>query len=215
MPNNQTLNDNADLTGRERTRQALLSLLPKNSIGAEIGVSAGVFSKQIVDIVEPKELVLMDPWDLLAERLAGTSDAGKWFADPEKMGAFHADVVAMFKDTESVSVVRGFSHERMGDYGDNYFDWVYLDAHHRYDDVFQELELAGQKVKPGGLITGDDLEKKHRGKSEVAMAVTDWLAKYGQSTDLVRLDRDALPQSISGPSRLGQQFILPVTEAMK
>lgn len=209
------MNNQPEPSGRERTRQALLSMLPKHSVGAEIGVSAGIFSKEIVRIVQPKALVLMDPWDLLAERLADTPDAGKWFADPVKMGAFHAEVVEMFKDTKGVSVVRGFSHERMGDYEDDHFDWVYLDAHHRYDDVWQELELARLKVKPGGLITGDDLEKKHQGQSEVAMAVMDWLKKYGEITELKRLNRDALPAKVTGPSRLGQQFILPVTAKMK
>ena len=37
-----------------------------------------------------------------------------------------------------------------------YFDWIYIDASHRYEDVLNDLEMARLKVKLDGLILGDD-----------------------------------------------------------
>jgi predicted O-methyltransferase YrrM len=39
---------------------------------------------------------------------------------------------------------------------DDYFDWVYLDTSHQYDHTLQELGLLKEKVRPGGVVMGDD-----------------------------------------------------------
>jgi hypothetical protein len=64
------------LSPRQRIRLALLEMLPKNSIGAEIGVSAGDFSQEILNVLAPRELVLIDPWDLLGAQ--HTEDSRRW-----------------------------------------------------------------------------------------------------------------------------------------
>ena len=45
-----------------KQRMFLLDLLPKNSIGVEIGVHLGDFSQKILQIVQSKEFHLIDPW---------------------------------------------------------------------------------------------------------------------------------------------------------
>jgi len=196
-------------------RQALLGLLPKASVGAEIGVSSGGFSQEIMRIVQPKSLVLIDPWDLLADQEPESGDEGRWFNDKAGMADKHRGVIELFRDAPSVSVVRGFSQERLLDYRDDHFDWVYLDAHHRYEPVYNELKLCIRKVKVGGLITGDDFFKKHKGNAEVKQAVRDVLREHGEDRGLNVLDLDHMPDRVTDPSRIGQQFIFPVTQRMK
>jgi hypothetical protein len=43
-------------------RQALLEQLPKQSIVAELGVAAGIFSRQIMALTPASALHLIDPW---------------------------------------------------------------------------------------------------------------------------------------------------------
>jgi hypothetical protein len=43
-------------------REAFLSILPKNSVGAELSVFKGEFTEKILKKVEPKELHLVDLW---------------------------------------------------------------------------------------------------------------------------------------------------------
>jgi hypothetical protein len=200
---------------RERARAALLSLFPKGSVGAEIGVSDGGFSDQIAATVQPKELVLIDPWDLLAGQAPKNASKDAWYMQADTMAQKHKAVSARFKSEKSVTIKRGFSQDVLSDYDDDYFDWVYIDGSHRYDDVVAELSLCVHKVKIGGLITGDDLWHKENDRQEVLAAVHATLNKAGMARKLDGLDRLALPATIERPSRIGQQFLLPVTQELR
>ena len=43
-------------------REVVLHLLPKSSVGAEIGVHEGDFSAALLQVAQPKRLHLIDPW---------------------------------------------------------------------------------------------------------------------------------------------------------
>ena len=55
-----------------------------------------------------------------------------------------------------VHVHRGASSDVLERFPDAYFDWIYIDGNHLYEYVRSDLEIAMRKVKPSGLITGDD-----------------------------------------------------------
>jgi hypothetical protein len=57
---------------------------------------------------------------------------------------------------EKVVELRGFSHEIMPKFDDNFFDIVYVDGSHQYDFVVIDCKLAAQKVKSGAYIIVDD-----------------------------------------------------------
>jgi hypothetical protein len=50
------------LIKKEQAKIDLLNILPKKSVEVEIGVWLGELSKEIVKIVQPKKLHLIDPW---------------------------------------------------------------------------------------------------------------------------------------------------------
>jgi hypothetical protein len=188
-------------------------MLPKNSIGAEIGVSAGDFSQEILNVLAPRELVLIDPWDLLGAQ--HTEDSRRWFLNTEHMHKTYLSVVQHFKDQPSVKIVRGFSQECLDRYPDDHFNWVYVDAAHEYHAVRAEIDLSIKKVKAGGFVTGDDLFKSDGDRKGVQDAVLDTLLACGLPPKLNVLNKNDPPGQADGPSRLGQQFIIPVTEEMK
>ena len=136
-------------------RRELLKTLPKNSIGAEIGVWKGEFSTEILKIVKPRELHLVDPWkfesrEVYAKSLYGSEGAGTQSA----MDEIYFDVVKQFRNNHAVKIHRLASADT--DFPDDYFDWVYIDGNHRYEFAKADLHLFTRKVKPGGLVTGDD-----------------------------------------------------------
>jgi Methyltransferase domain len=59
---------------------------------------------------------------------------------------------------------------------DSFLDWAYLDTSHSYEDTLAELNALAPKIKPDGLILGDDWhidpEHRHRG---VMLAVNDFI----------------------------------------
>ena len=63
------------------------------------------------------------------------------------------------RDGTAKMVLKG-SEEWLPGLPDDHLDWVYLDASHYYKDTIQELQLLYQKVKPGGLVIGDDWQEE-------------------------------------------------------
>lgn len=141
-------------------RQFLLDMLPRHSVGAEIGVLSGNFSKQILDSVAPRQLHLIDPW----EHQTSSVYKNAWYGGNAKGGQAEMDerlagVMTRFKRrirSGRVQIHRGYSSEILEQFPDHFFDWVYIDGNHLYEYVKQDLELSLRKVKLGGYVTGDD-----------------------------------------------------------
>jgi len=60
---------------KKRSRQFLLEMMPKNSMCVEIGVQRAFFSSEILKIVKPKKLFLIDPWAVYAPK---KMSEGRW-----------------------------------------------------------------------------------------------------------------------------------------
>jgi hypothetical protein len=55
-----------------------------------------------------------------------------------------------------VNIVKGFTNEVVHQFNDNYFDLVFIDAGHEYEQVSSDIELWSKKVKKNGILCGDD-----------------------------------------------------------
>ncbi|MDY6781615.1 MAG: class I SAM-dependent methyltransferase [Cyanobacteriota bacterium] len=173
------------------SRRFLLEMLPKNSVGAEIGVHKGGFSKQILRIVNPQKLHLIDPWK--HEEANTYKDAwygGKVTGGQSDMDARHEAVRAKFEteiDSGQIVIHRGYSNEMLQKFDNESLDWVYIDGNHLYEFVKQDLELGFQKTKLGGYITGDDYTTGGWWQGGVKKAVDEFAKK--EAVELVKLQR--------------------------
>lgn len=149
--------------------------LPKNAVGVELGVLKGNFTSVLFNRLTPKELHVIDPWYLL-------SAEWDWKMDyPSTIDAL-CDVLKRFKkEIEERKIVVHVQDDlkALKEFQDNYFDWVYLDSSHHYEHTVAELELLRFKVKPEGIISGDDWRSDsshiHHG---VYKAVNEFMVKY-------------------------------------
>jgi hypothetical protein len=138
---------------REAVRGRLLDSLPKGGIVAEIGVWEGDFSQRILDVCQPAELHLIDPW----EYMPAFSNTG--FGKRKNAGAMaekYLAVVARFAGDPRVKVHRGTSESVLPALPDGSLDWVYIDGNHNDPFVANDIALCLKKVKPAGIIAGDD-----------------------------------------------------------
>jgi hypothetical protein len=115
-------------------RTALLERLPKGGVVAEVGTLQGEFAREIISIVRPDELHLID--HEIHPRVRELA------ADP----AVHARVHVHHAD--SVEALRSFA--------DSYFDWIYIDAQHNYDGVKRDISVARTKIRRDGLLVFND-----------------------------------------------------------
>ena len=153
-------------------RRFLLKALPENSIGCELGVWKGDFSAEILDIVNPKKLYLMDPWTYQPE-FTGSWYGGGVAKNQGDMDAIYEAVASRFSKYDSVQLVRYKTDDLSDQIPDGSLDWVYVDGNHQYEFVLNDLQTFVKKVKSGGLLCGDDYG---RGKgAPVSRAVSKFL----------------------------------------
>lgn len=119
----------------------LTALAPRNARLAEIGVSRGDLTTELISILQPEKIYLVDNWQ------------GSRYGP-------HKEILQK-KITQSLSkglaeIRQGMSVERIAEFEDQSLDAAYLDTNHTYNLTSEELGLLGPKIKPGGLIFGDD-----------------------------------------------------------
>ena len=159
-----------------KRRKDFLNLLPKNAICAELGCGKGPFSRLILQITDPKRFFIVDPyWKAYGDKYP--------YRNSETYDYFKRamDKIRPCKNYDCVTFVIEYDTIFLSDYPDNFFDWIYLDTSHEYEQTLKELALLKTKIKDEGLICGHDYNKKTRGKYfGLTRAVHKWLE---QNTD--------------------------------
>ncbi len=168
------------------TREDFLKIFPKHSVGAEIGVFKGEFSVLIAQIVQPKKLHLIDVWwKLFGEHYPDWGDYTD-FGKLKTKDAFD-NAKNLLAGFDGVSFHVDNSIDCLNSFENNYFDWVYLDSSHSYEDTHRELEVLRSKVKKDGLIAGHDWQPdpshRHHG---VFKAINEFMKKHNY--ELVKID---------------------------
>jgi hypothetical protein len=140
------------------SREEVLEILPKESVGAELGVYRGEFSKHILRIVKPRELHLVDVWWLEYGEHYPNWGAYSDFGRLSTKGAYEEaiGIVEEHGRGRNIVVHVGYDLEYLEGLPDSHLDWAYVDTSHQYEHSKLELEILRKKVKRGGLIAGDD-----------------------------------------------------------
>jgi hypothetical protein len=135
-----------------KTREELLTLIPKNGIGAEIGVFEGAFSEIIYSTTDPKKLYLVDLFE--GPMCSGDKNGGNMkhiiLEDAYKI------LTEKYKEENRISFFKGKSEIFLNSLPDNYLDFIYIDGDHSYEGCKIDLNLAKTKVKKNGIIAGHD-----------------------------------------------------------
>jgi hypothetical protein len=148
-------------------------VLPKSGIGAELGVFKGEFSPVLLERTNASRLHLIDPWYFLTSHWHwGTGDRSTVHALIKILRRFEKEI-----ESGRVQVHVGDDRQILSTFPERYFDWVYIDSSHFYEHTRDELQILARKMKPDGLIAGDDWQPdpshRHHG---VYKAVTELVA---------------------------------------
>lgn len=118
----------------------------------EIGVAEGDFSFYLLDRW-PGTCWQVDPWRQM--------DAAEYvdvcnLADPEQERRFELVTKRAAKYGRRAAPMRMTSEEASSKFIDGVFDFVYIDANHKYESISQDLKLWWPKVRWGGVFAGHD-----------------------------------------------------------
>jgi len=168
---------------RRNPRRFVLEATPAGSVCAEIGVWNGDFAAQILDVVAPSKLHLVDPWVFMTGvAYADARYGGGLAANQSAMDELHAGVLRRFAGPIAEGVVevhRSDSGDAASVFADASFDWVYVDGNHLYEFVRRDLRLYDAKLKPGGILAGDDYGFPGWWEDGVTRAVDEFVLESG------------------------------------
>lgn len=142
-------------------REHILSMMPKSGRVAEVGVQAGEFSRTILEVCRPQVLELID---IDTQRFKLTEQ-------------FSAEIEAGV-----VNVHERDSAQKISEYPDAYFDFIYIDADHAYAGVKRDIAAAYPKVRPGGYLLFNDYTFWSSGECipyGVMQAVNEFILEHG------------------------------------
>lgn len=126
-------------------------------IGCEIGVSFGTHCKKILQTTTIQKLYGIDPYLNYGDP-TNTQMSDLWF---EIFYNKVVDKLSVF--SERFELIRDFSVNAARRFADNSLDFIFLDANHTFEAVTQDLHTWFDKVRPGGIMSGDDYATCHPG----------------------------------------------------
>jgi len=128
---------------------------------AEIGVFQGKFAAKNVKHWRG-EYYMIDAWQYRKSDVdMGEHGQDKNFASEEinikNMNEARERVLSVVGVNQTrVHLVRDLSVSAASRFPDEYFDWLYVDAMHDFENVVRDLEAWWPKLRQGGLFSGDD-----------------------------------------------------------
>jgi hypothetical protein len=139
-------------------RRGILGLLEPGTTGAELGVFTGLFSEVILEVVRPAVLHLVDPWWLAyGERYPDWGAYTDFGRLPTRVAHDAAAVRATTaRGNCEVHIHVSTSADWLRGIPDDSLDWAYVDSTHYYEQTIEELTLLVAKIRPDGLVLGDD-----------------------------------------------------------
>jgi hypothetical protein len=166
-------------------------VLPKNGIGAELGVMKGYFSPILLKQTNALKLHLIDPWYFI------TGNWG-WAGGNQSTVDALIKILKFFKkelENGRILIHVDYDLQVLSTFPDQYFDWVYIDSSHAYEQTKRELQILTSKVKDSGVIAGDDWHpnQNHRHHG-VYKAVNEFIAS--EKYRIIYSNRDNLQWAI-------------------
>lgn len=122
------------------------------TIGIELGVQRGLYSKQILsDWNHCSQYHLVDLWGH-QENYIDVANVNQ--EEQEKIYNEAIDNTKQWK--EKIHICRNYTTNCALTFDDEYFDFIYVDARHDFKGVFDDLVSYWPKLKVGGIMAGHD-----------------------------------------------------------
>ncbi len=132
--------------GRRPAIDTIKKELGTGLVGAEIGVNKGYNASYICNIIQPKILYLIDPWNNFFD-----STSGEIIGEAQCIMARE-----LLQPFTCCNFIHKTSFEAINDFFNESLDFVYIDADHSYNAVLSDMTIWYPKIRTGGIVSGHD-----------------------------------------------------------
>jgi hypothetical protein len=160
--------------------KAILRALPSETtslIGAEVGVREGKNALDMIRSMNIQKLYLVDHFKEYTEQSGVV-------ITQNQQNLFYYNLLNNIKSYKNVEVMKMTSQEASEFFSEEFFDFIYIDACHTYEEVKRDMTLWLPKVKKNRYLCGHDFNNKET--PDVARAVRDFSKEY--NLNLYKLD---------------------------
>lgn len=134
-------------------RRKALELIPKKGIIAEIGVLWGDFSQILINDLDPNEFHAIDSFPLTYEH---DNHISPHLSKGISHLQYYENRFKKLLSSRKMFTHQGLSWDCIAEFPDRFFDYIYLDAGHMYDEVSRDIEALKSKIKIGGYVQFND-----------------------------------------------------------
>lgn len=147
----------------------------ENPVVLEIGCDIGDSSQLLLDCNPNLKLYTIDPYD----------DYIDWNGNVlNNRQELYQSVIERFKSYgDRFQLFRGTSDEAHTEFEDNFFDLVFIDGLHTYEQLTKDCENYYSKCKVGGIFAGHDytvIEGVHRAVTEFSTKIQKPAVMHGE-----------------------------------
>lgn len=145
---------------RDFDREAMAGLFAelRFSRGVEVGVRDGGYSLTLMENIPGLVLYGVDPY----EPHEGYRDHTR----KSTFEGFEKEAHDKLDRADGYNFIRKYSSEALELFDDNSLDFVYIDGDHSFYEATHDIEKWSKKVRPGGIVSGDDYFK-HKGPARI------------------------------------------------
>ena len=157
----------------------------KNPVILEIGIHKGDFSEQLLRKLNPKKLILVDPWIAYSDLIYQKS----WYGNTQHSNQniqdqYFLDVNKRFEKyilENKIQLCRKTSDEFFLE-NKSIFDLIYIDGNHLFEFVKKDIENSLKFINNDGLIVLDDYGLKGWWLDGITKAV-----KYYEKKKIIKI----------------------------
>jgi hypothetical protein len=95
------------------------------------------------------KLYVIDPW-------IDYNDYNEYKNEQDKIYSIFNRNLFKCPGKNKITPIRGFSHEKIPDFPNDYFDIIYIDGNHNPEYIMEDAVLSFRKLKSGGILIFDD-----------------------------------------------------------
>lgn len=162
------------------SRAESLNSWPKDRRIAEVGVAAGWFSRQVLEVARPSLYDAYDTFTLHNIPVLWGQDSSAILNNMEHQDYYESKFSKSITEGK-LRTFKGDSSTELAKRDNNFYDIIYIDGNHSYNGVKRDTECSVLKVKQDGILVFNDyvLYDKQANMFGVVPVVNDLCVNHG------------------------------------